>query len=112
MTGSTHADDVFSAIAAPARRAMLQMLAHRETPVMELAESFNMTLSAVSQHLTVLRQAGLVTQRKDGRQRLYKLNPQPLQVVSEWLGFYEPFWNDKLGQLGSYLDETRQPSDS
>jgi len=86
---------------------MLQMLAQRETPVMEIADSFDMTLSAVSQHLTVLRQAGLVTIRKDGRQRLYKLNPQPLQAVSDWLSFYEPFWTDKLANLGQYLDETR-----
>jgi len=109
MTEGTYANDVFSAIAAPARRAMLQMLARRETPVMELAESFDMSLSAVSQHLTVLKQAGLVTQRKDGRQRLYKLNPEPLQAVSEWLSFYEPFWKNKLSELGTYLEETRQP---
>jgi len=107
MTGSIQADEVFAAIAAPHRRAMLQMLAKRETPVMELAESFDMTLSAVSQHLTVLRQAGLVTIRRDGKQRFYRLNPQPLRAVSDWLSFYEPFWTDKLGQLGQYLDETK-----
>ena len=87
---------------------MLQMLAHREVPVMELADSFDMTLSAVSQHLAVLRDAGLVTIRKDGRQRLYRLNPQPLEAVGTWLSFYEPFWADKLAGLGAYLDETRE----
>jgi len=75
---------------------------------MELADSFDMTLSAVSQHLTVLRQAGLVTIRKDGRQRLYRLNPQPLRAVSDWLGFYEPFWTDKLADLGAFLSSTRE----
>jgi DNA-binding transcriptional ArsR family regulator len=107
MIGSVQASDVFGAISAPSRREMLRMLAGRETPVTVIAESFDMTLSAVSQHLTVLRHAGLVTLRKDGRQRLYRLNPQPLREVSDWLRFYEPFWNDKLGSLGEYLDETR-----
>ena len=108
MVGLGQSEDVFSAIAAPSRRAMLRMLAGREVPVMELAESFEMTLSAVSQHLTILKQAGLVTVRKDGRQRLYQLNPEPLREVSKWLDFYEPFWTDKLGRLGQYLDEKRE----
>jgi len=97
---------VFAAIAAPARRAMLQLLARHETPVMELAESFDMSLSAVSQHLSILREAGLVSLRKDGRQRLYRCNPEPLQVVADWLTFYEPFWTDRLKDLGAYLDKT------
>ena len=85
---------------------MLQMLAQREIPVTELAESFDMTLSAVSQHLGILRNVGLVTQRKDGKRRLYKLNPEPLGEVADWLNFYQPFWTDKLKELGRYLDET------
>ena len=111
MTTSTRMDDVFAAIAAPPRRAMLAMLAKKETPVMELAESFDMTLSAVSQHLTVLRQAGLVNQRKQGKQRIYSLNPEPLRLVEEWLTFYEPFWAGRLSQLGQYLDEAPHQSD-
>ena len=107
MHEAAQSDEVFAAIAAPTRRAMLQILARRETPVLELAESFQMTLSAVSQHLSVLRQAGLVTIRKDGRQRLYRLNAEPLRAVDDWLSFYEPFWTDKLDNLGKYLDESR-----
>lgn len=98
---------MFSAISAPSRRLMLQLLARREAPVTEIAESFDMTLSAVSQHLTVLKQAGLVSIRKDGKQRFYRLNPQPLRVVSDWLSFYEPFWSNKLESLGNYLEENR-----
>ena len=97
--------DVFAAIATPTRRAMLAMIATREMPVMELAESFDMTLSAVSQHLSVLRQAGLIVQRKNGRQRIYRLTPEPLKEVSDWLRYYEPFWTEKLGRLGQYLEE-------
>ncbi|AIE85357.1 ArsR/SmtB family transcription factor [Fimbriimonas ginsengisoli] len=105
MTGQAAPSDVFGAISAPSRRDMLRMLARREMPVMELAESFDMTLSAVSQHLGVLRDAGLVSLRKEGRQRMYRLNPEPLRAVAEWLEFYEPFWNDRLHQLGQYLEE-------
>jgi len=100
------ASDVFSAIAAPHRRAMLHLLAEKEMPVMELADSFSMTLSAVSQHLSVLREAGLVSLRQEGRQRFYRLNPEPLQQVADWLDFYQPFWNDKLNRLGKHLEET------
>jgi DNA-binding transcriptional ArsR family regulator len=105
MADTSRTDEVFSALAAPARREMLELLARRETPVMELAERFDMTLSAVSQHLAILRDAGLVTQRKEGRQRLYRLSPEPLQAVSNWLRFYEPFWSDRFERLGHYLDE-------
>lgn len=110
MVGMTDASDVFGAIAAPARRAILLMLAERELPVMELAESFEMTLSAVSQHLGVLRSAGLVSQRKSGRQRLYRLNPAPLKEVADWLTFYQPFWQERLSGLGDYLDRSARDS--
>ena len=73
---------------------------------MELAKTFDMTLSAVSQHLAVLRSAGLVDQRKQGRQRVYRTNPEPLRQVADWLQVYEPFWTGRLQELGRYLDET------
>ena len=97
--------DVFQAISAPARREMLAHLAVREMPVLELAESFDMTLSAVSQHLSVLKQAGLVRARKEGRQRYYSLEPAPLRDVAAWIRGYEQFWEGKMGALGEYLDE-------
>ena len=105
MVDVVRADEVFAALAAPSRRAMLEVLARGEVPVMTLADSFEMTLSAVSQHLAILREAGLVSQRKEGRQRLYSLNPEPLRAVSDWLEFYEPFWKGRLDRLGHYLDE-------
>lgn len=97
--------DVFTAIAAPARRSILARLAQREMPVLEIAESFAMTLPAVSQHLGVLRDAGLVTYRKEGRQRIYKLNADPLKDVADWVQEYEKFWTGKLAALGDYLKE-------
>ncbi len=101
------AHDVFTAIAAPVRREMLRRMAGGEVPVTELAESLGMSLSAVSQHLAILREAGLVTQRKQGRQRLYRTDPEPLRAVSQWLDFYAPFWSDRLGALTKHLEETR-----
>jgi DNA-binding transcriptional ArsR family regulator len=105
MQGQGEQTDVFSAISAPARRAILSRLTQREMPVLELAETFQMTLSAVSQHLTVLRGAGLVTMRKAGRQRIYRLNPAPLREVAEWVSTYEKFWTDKFADLREYLEE-------
>jgi len=105
MASAIPAADVFGAISAPARRELLRMLAVKEMPVLEIAESFDMTLSAVSQHLGVLRQAGLVAQRKQGKQRLYRLEPEPLREVADWLSFYEPFWRSRLERLGDYLEQ-------
>ena len=105
MQTHSAASDVFSAISAPARREILGRLATREMPVQEIAESFEMTLSAVSQHLGILRDAGLVNMRRSGRQRIYRLNPEPLRAVAEWVQPYERFWADKLAALGDYLEE-------
>ena len=98
--------DVFAAISAPVRREMLSLLSGRELAVSSLAESFDMTLGAVSQHLGVLRDAGLVSVRRDGKQRFYRLDPTPLRSVAEWVDRYGPFWSEKLDSLGDYLDET------
>ena len=100
--------DVFLAIAHPARRAILDRLRTGEQPVLALAEPFDMTLPAVSQQLRVLRRAGLVSERREGRQRYYRLNPEPLKEVRDWMRLYERFWTRKLRNLGTYLDKHRQ----
>jgi DNA-binding transcriptional ArsR family regulator len=105
MASPSVSADVFEAIASPARRALLAKLSNGEAPVSELAESFDMTLSAVSQHLTVLKGAGLVRMRRLGRQRLYRIDAAPLREVAEWVGKYERFWAEKLAALGEYLEE-------
>ncbi|BAZ12795.1 ArsR family transcriptional regulator [Calothrix sp. NIES-4071] len=97
--------DVFVAIADPTRRALLDKLCNGEQAVKELAEPFAMSLPAISQHLQILCEAGLVQMRKSGRQRLYRLNPEPLKQVSDWINEYEQFWQDKLGALSNYLEE-------
>ena len=97
--------DIFQAIADPTRRALLDRLRAGEQPVKQLAEPFEMSLPAISQHLQILCNAGLVSQQRAGRQRLYRLNPIPLQQVSDWVVHYEPFWQQKLEALGAYLEE-------
>jgi DNA-binding transcriptional ArsR family regulator len=97
--------DIFQAIADSTRRAILDRLRNGEQPVKQLALGFEMSLPAISQHLHILCEAGLVTQRKAGRQRFYRLNPEPLKEVSDWVTHYEQFWQEKLDALGNYLEE-------
>lgn len=98
--------DIFQAIADPTRRAILDRLRSGEQPVKQLAEPFAMSLPAISQHLQILCEAGLVTQRRLGRQRMYQLNAEPLQQVNNWVSHYEQFWQAKLDNLGDYLEES------
>ncbi|MEO8892130.1 MAG: metalloregulator ArsR/SmtB family transcription factor [Coleofasciculaceae cyanobacterium] len=105
MSRPTASTDIFQAIADPTRRALLDKLRDGEQPVKQLAEPFNMTMPAISQHLQILCEVGLVQVRKAGRQRLYRLNPEPLKEVSDWIINYEEFWQDKLDALGKYLEE-------
>lgn len=98
--------DVFRAIADPTRRALLDRLRAKELSVAELAAPFRMTQPAISQHLRVLREADLVRPQRVGRQQVYRLNAKPLRQVRDWAAHYERFWEQKLGALGKYLDET------
>jgi DNA-binding transcriptional ArsR family regulator len=106
MSRAAASADIFQAIADPTRRAILDSLRSGEQPVKQLAEPFAMSLPAISQHLQVLCEVGLVEMRKAGRQRLYRLNPEPLKQVSDWINNYEQFWQEKLTILGNYLEES------
>ena len=99
--------DVFVAVADESRRRILHMLREGERSVSELAGAFPVTRSAVSQHLRILRDAGLVSARKEGRARLYRLEPAPLREVVDWLAWFEGFWDEKLAALSTYLEEDR-----
>ena len=98
--------NVFQVIADPTRRRLLEMLGGSELTVNEIAGEFDMTLSAVSQHLRVLRLSGLVIDERRGRERVYRLNPDPLNEVHEWVTQnVERFWQRKLAALGEKLKE-------
>ena len=101
---------VFRAIGAPARRSILDLLCERERSVNELLEHFSMSQPALSQHLKVLREADLVSTRREGRCRYYSLSPEPLREVYDWVQHYEHFWDQKLNALGAYLDAEKELS--
>ena len=100
----TQENDVFHAIAHPARRAILVTLKHGEHAASQLAEPFQMTFAAISQHLRVLEEAQLVTVRRDGRHRLYRLRPRPLREVLSWTDEFATFFDKRLDALGDHLD--------
>jgi DNA-binding transcriptional ArsR family regulator len=83
---------------------MLVLLKRGDQAAGALAEPFGMSLSAVSQHLKVLREADLVSERRDGRQRIYHLHPEPLRAVVSWVEELELLWNDRLDALEAHLD--------
>ena len=101
---STHRDLVFRALGDPTRRAILDRLRHRERRVSDLCEPFDMSQPAISQHLKVLSDAGLVAARQCGRERIYRLRPARLREAYDWLGHFAEFWTTKLDALGAYLE--------
>lgn len=96
--------DPFHAIADPTRRAILDLLAEGDLAVKQLQPHFPISQPALSQHLGVLREAGLVSERRAGRLRIYRLNTRPLAEVRSWLARYERFWDERLDRLGRLLD--------
>lgn len=87
---------VAAAVADPIRRRVLELVRDQEVPAGELADAFPVSRPAVSRHLRVLREAGLVTERREGRLRLYRADPAPLAELREWL---ERYWDDRLDAL-------------
>lgn len=97
---------VFNALGDPTRRQILGRLRDGgEASVSSLAAPFSMSLVGVSKHLDSLHRAGLVGQRKHGRERRYWLLPEPLKVADQWLADYESFWTARLDSLSEYLRE-------
>ncbi|HSJ94527.1 MAG TPA: metalloregulator ArsR/SmtB family transcription factor [Gaiellaceae bacterium] len=87
---------VATAVADPIRRRVLELVRDREVPAGELADAFPVSRPAVSRHLRVLREAGLVRERREGRLRLYRADPAPLAELREWL---ERYWDERLDAL-------------
>jgi DNA-binding transcriptional ArsR family regulator len=97
-------NDVFHAIAHPARRTILVMLRDGEKPASALVEPFQVSFAAISQHLKVLKDAALVSERREGRQRIYQLRPQPLRQVLSWVDEFETFFSARLDALADHLE--------
>lgn len=99
MSASTQKHDVFQAIADPTRREVLRLLAEKELPISEITSHFPISRTAVAKHLQVLSEAELVSGRKVGREKIYRLHPEPLTELKDWLSYYEKFWENKLSIL-------------
>lgn len=93
-----------AALSEPHRLAIIDMLVEGERPAGDFVAALPLAQPTVSRHLTVLRDAGLVTVRKDGTRRLYALDPRPLAEIDAWLQSYRRFWTSRLDALEAHLD--------
>ena len=104
----TSAVEALAAVADPTRRRLIDLLAHGELSAGELAGRFAVSRPAISRHLRVLREAGLVRVRSDGRQRLYALDPRPLRDLDDWLEPYRDLWAQRLDALDTEIARGRR----
>src|SRR5215218_5272069 len=102
------ATQAFEALAEPNRRRILELVRDAPRPVGELVEATGLTQPGTSKHLRVLREAGLVEVRPDGRRRLYALRPEPLAELDAWLAPYRRHWAGRLDALEEHLDATKE----
>jgi DNA-binding transcriptional ArsR family regulator len=96
--------DIFQAIADPTRRKILRLLADKKLPVTTISKHFPMSRTAVSKHLRILLESKLVSVEKAGREKLYKLQPEALLELKDWLSFFEQFWDNKISMLKHFVE--------
>ncbi|SOC18002.1 ArsR family transcriptional regulator [Ureibacillus xyleni] len=99
MTEKLPKYDVFQAIADPTRRDVLYLLSLQKQSIAEISSHFDISRTAVVKHLNVLTEAGLVRGEKNGREKIYYLQPEPLQELQDWLTYFEQFWHNKVNKL-------------
>lgn len=99
--------DIFQAVADPTRRAILDRLQAGPAPVNSLAEGFPQSRPAISKHLRILRESGLVSEQRQGRERVYELHPDRLAEIADWLLTYRDFWQTSLNRLKRKLEEEK-----
>lgn len=97
--------DVFQAIADPTRRQIINMIAHKQLNIDAVAENFDVSRPAISKHIKILTECGLVVIRQQGRERFCEARLEKLNEVSDWVEQYRKFWNTRLDALESYLTE-------
>jgi DNA-binding transcriptional ArsR family regulator len=101
-------DTTFAALADPTRRAMLARLASGECSISELAEPFEISLPAVSKHVRVLEDAGLLVRERDGRVHRCNIDPAPIAAATAWLEDMRRFWESRLDALAGYIDQLEE----
>jgi DNA-binding transcriptional ArsR family regulator len=102
-------DRAFGALADPTRRAILARLAEGDAGVLEVASPFPMSQPAVTKHLRVLEEAGLISRHRMARQRMCHLEPQRLEQLSDWVSSYREYWEDSFERLDEVLEEMQRP---
>ena len=108
MPRTANTYDTFTAIAEPKRRELIEKLAGNELSVSQLVELTDWNQPMVSKHLGVLKEAGLVSGRKDGKQRIYRVNASELRPIQIWVRRFEKHWNKQFDQLDEYLSELQK----
>jgi DNA-binding transcriptional ArsR family regulator len=104
--------DVFQAIADPTRRQIINLIAHKHLTPNSIAENFDVTRQAISLHIKILMECGLITIKQEGRERFYRAKLDKLNEVSEWVQQYRQFWDIKFNSLDKYLKKVRRNSKS
>ena len=97
--------DVFQAIADPTRREIIHLIAHKSMNLNAVADNFDVSRPAISKHIKILQQCGLLTIRQQGRERFCEAQLEKLNEVSDWVAQYRKFWNEKLDKLEDYLND-------
>lgn len=108
MSRPSAATDAFNAIADPTRRAILDRLRKGKAPVNELVLGFRVSRPAISRHLRILRNARLVREKKEGRQRIYQLQPARIQEIANWAEEYRSFWQHNITSLKRHLEQSSE----
>jgi len=101
----------FRALSDPSRRDMLRMLGDRDLTVAQVSDQFDMTRAAVKKHLVVLEEGGLIRSRTQGRERINSLHPDGLRPVLDWLGWFDQFWDDRLADLKTTIEQKGNSND-
>jgi len=99
-----NAEATFQALADPTRRAVLDLLRRGSQPAGQIASAFPISRPAISKHLRLLRRAHLVREHREGRHRVYQLNPEPLRAVDTWIDQYRVFWMSSLNNLKTFVE--------
>lgn len=100
--------EAFGAISSPVRRQILDLLAEGDRPVNGIASHFEVSRPAISQHLRILLSAGLVAEARHGRENRYRLVPEKLAPIRDWIAHYEKFWDDNFKRLQAHLAKRSQ----
>jgi DNA-binding transcriptional ArsR family regulator len=101
-------DHIFQALSDPTRRSILKKVSKQEKAVGEIAESYSMSLAAISKHIQSLERAGLVSRRKEGSYSYLSLNPGALTSVDKWMEYYRAFWEGSLSSLKNFIEKEEQ----